>query len=261
MRSDSGCYGSVPVEVLVFSVLIIILSGMLFWQHGLAGYRYYLAADAKAVEAAKGYLRALAAGDIAATREVASGQAAGVALKLSGKGMVARVEDIRVAVETAGNSWTRVRAVVDLTLKDGAVDVGWYVLDVLKDGERWKVCCFAEVSPFVEGGYLGPAGREDLYEAEKVFKGYLDSLAHGSYREAARYLAGPALREHLAAEPVLGKGKIVDVVEGLAIEGIGQSGKLLILEARYRTEDRQVHVVVSLYRTAEGWKIVRVQKV
>lgn len=248
--------GVIYVETF-YALLVVTVIGLavyFIWQ-------WRFSSEERSVEqAARSYLQAMATGDLAAAREVSEGRAAEAAGKLEGKNLAARVDEVSTSVQALGRGWARVKATVELTLQDGTADVGWYELELLKGGEAWKVYSFRETGPRIEGRCIGRPGMEELREAEAVFKGYLDDLAAGRYKEAARWLAGPAFREHLAASDVLGRGELLDVVGDLSLTPLAQDGKLLIARCDYRVGEKETSMVATFYRTAQGWRVVQVTK-
>lgn len=238
---------------------------------GIALYMGFSREDPGIVKTAEGYLRALAGGNVAAAREVSVGGAADAATRLEGKDLAAQVVDMRMEVTAYSSSWARVFATAELTLKDGSPDVGWYELELVRNNGAWKVYSLREVPPVVKGNLselppwlrklplIGDGSREkELKEAEAVFRSYLDDLAAGRYKEAVRWLAGPALREHLAVADVLGRGKLLEAVSDLSLTPLVQDGKLLISQCNYSVEARQTRTVAVFYRTAQGWKIANI---
>ncbi|SMB96530.1 hypothetical protein SAMN00808754_1528 [Thermanaeromonas toyohensis ToBE] len=252
-NSRANVTGRVSSIVVVGTILVVIVLMV-------PGVTFRLKAGGASVTA-EAYLRAVAEGEVAVARQMSLGRVAEFASRLEDKDLAAKVEEVKAEVVALSDAWARVEAVVELTLKDGTADVGWYELGLLKEGGVWKVYSFREIGPRIEGSWVGNQKKEDLYEVEAIFKGYMDDLAMGRYKEAARWLAGPALREHLKAEPVLGRGKIVDRVEEVSFRVIGRRGKLMVVEARYRVGGRDVRVAVTAYRTVVGWRMVEIAKV
>ncbi|WP_153060775.1 hypothetical protein [Moorella stamsii] len=205
---------------------------------------------------AETYLHALASGDIEGAKAVSTGRAAEAAGKLEGKNLAAWIDEISTSVQALGHGWARVKATVELTLADGTVDVGWYELEFVREGGIWKVYSLKETAPRIEGYHMDRPGKGDMREAEAVLKGYLEDLAAGRYREAARWLAGPALRKHLASAEVLGKGRIIEQIRDLVLMPLGSGDKVMLAEAGYRMGEKDVQVIVTFYRTALGWRIV-----
>lgn len=242
--------GTVYIEPFLAAVLGLVAIFIL--------YLWFLGKDRPIEKAAQSYLQALATGDLAAAREVSEGRAAEAAGKLEGKNLAARVDDVSTSVQALGRDWARVKATVELTLADGTADVGWYELDLVREGGIWKVYSFKETAPRIEGYNMDRLGKGDMREAEAVLNGYLDDLAAGRYKEAARWLAGPALREHLAASDVLGRGGVLDTASNLSLTPLARDEKLLIARCDYRVGEKETSVVATFYRTAQGWKVVMV---
>jgi len=254
--------GYVDIEpVVTLVVLSIVLMIGLHWL--LPG------PDPTVENTARTYLRALATGDVVAAREVSTGRAADAASRLEGKDLAAQVVDMKVEVEAYSDSWARVLATVELALKDGSPDVGWYELELVRDGGVWKAYSLREVPPAMKGNVNGlpkwvrqlplfgdSAGEKELREAEAVFRGYLDDLAAGRYKEAARWLAGPALKKHLDSMELLEKGRIIEQVSNLVLTPLGSGDKVMLAEAGYRADEKDVWVIVTFYHTALGWRIV-----
>lgn len=224
-------------------------------------YLWFLGKDRPIEKAAQSYLQALATGDLAAAREVSEGRAAEAAGKLEGKNLAARVDEIFTSVQALGRGWARVKATVELTLADGTADVGWYELDLVREGGIWKVYSFKETAPCIEGHHIARPGKGDMDEVEAVLKGYLDDLAAGRYKEAARWLAGPVLREYLATGDVLSKGKLLEAIDEVSLTPLARDGKLLVSRCDYHAGEKKIGVAAVFYRTAQGWKIVGVKSI
>lgn len=261
LRSGRGYVDIEPVVTLAVLSIVVIFG--LHW--------IFPGPDPAIENTAQAYLRALATGDVAAAREVSTGRAADAASRLEGKDLAAQVVDMKMEVEAYSSSWARVLATVELALKDGSPDVGWYELELVKDGGAWKVYGLREVPPVVKGNVNGlpqwvrqlplfgdSAGEKELREAEAVFRGYVDELAAGRYKEAAKWLAGPALRKHLTAGNVLDKGKMLEVVSQVSMVPLAQDGKVLVVRCSYQVEGRETRPVVIFYGTKQGYKIISV---
>ncbi|WP_406676431.1 hypothetical protein [Moorella sp. ACPs] len=192
---------------------------------------------------------------------MSEGRAAEAAGKLEGKNLVARVDEISTSLQALGRDWARVKATVELTLKDGTADVGWYELDVMKEAGGWKVVSFREGAPDLSGWSLVLGRAGDVEAAKEVFVGYLDDLAAGRYKEADQWLAGPALKEHLAAGDVLSKGKLLEAVSEVSLTPLARDGKLLVARCDYHAGEKKIGVAAVFYRTAQGWRIVGIQNV
>lgn len=145
---------------------------------------------------------------------------------------------------------------MELTLADGTADVGWYELDVLKEAGGWKVVSFREGAPDLSGWSLVLGRAGDVEAAKEVFAGYLDDLATGRYKEADQWLAGPALKEHLAAGDVLSKGKLLEAVSEVSLTPLARDGKLLVARCDYRAGEKDVHLIAIFYQTVQGWRVV-----
>lgn len=207
------------------------------------------------------YLSALASGDRERAKSVSTGRAAEAAEKLEGKNLAARVDEISTSVQAVGRGWARVKATVELTLSDGTADVGWYELDVMKEAGSWKVVSFREDEPDPSSWSLVWGKTGDVEAAKEVFTGYLDDLAAGRYKEAARWLAGPALREHLAAGDALSKGKLLEAVSEVSLTPLARDGKLFVARCDYHAGEKKIGVAAVFYRTAQGWRIIDIQNI
>jgi hypothetical protein len=239
---------------IILLTAVMVIAGLLLtlaWQ-------YTMALPPRQI--AKTYLRALASGDVAGAKAVSTGRAAEAAGKLEGKNLAVRVDEISTSVQALGRGWARVKATVELTLQDGTADVGWYELELLKGGEAWKVYSFKETTPRIEGYRLGRPGKEDLREAKTVLKGYLDDLAAGKYKDAARWLVGPALKEHLTAGEYLSRGKLIDAPGSLSVTPMALRGRLFVVRVDYSVGEAEARAAVLFYRLAKGWRIVQISR-
>ncbi|WP_164920296.1 hypothetical protein [Neomoorella thermoacetica] len=201
------------------------------------------------------YLSALASGDRERAKSVSTGRAAEAAGKLEGKNLAARVDEISTSLQALGRDWARVKATVELTLKDGTADVGWYELDVMKEAGGWKVISLREDAPDLSGWDLVGGSSKDVVAAREVFAGYLDALAAGKWDEAVKYLAGPARKSIEASRDVLSKGKIIGRVDDLQSKLVWAKGKEMIVEFSYKADAKAVELTAELYHTPQGWRI------
>lgn len=206
---------------------------------------------------AEAYIRAIASGDADAALSVSSGSAAWAASRLKGSGVTAEVRGVDCSVAAQGRRWARVLVTVELILKDGSADVGWYSLDMVKTGQGWKVASFQETEPELTGtsSYVS---RADAKEAEQVFRSYLDALTAGDWQNAVKYLAGPSRRNQEMGAAVLGKGAVLGKIEDLRTEPVWKRGKELVLKFRYIVDSRNVSVMAIFFKTEQGWKITKV---
>ncbi|AOQ23119.1 hypothetical protein MTAT_29710 [Moorella thermoacetica] len=244
--------GTVYIEPILATVLGLVAIFIL--------YLWFLGKDRPIEKAAQSYLQALATGDLAAAREVSEGRAAEAAGMLEGKNLAARVDEISTSLQALGHDWARVKATVELTLKDGTADVGWYELDVMKETDGWKVVSFREGAPDLSGWSLVLGRAGDVEAAKEVFADYLEALAAGKWDEAVKYLAGPARKSMEASRDVLSKGKIIGRVDDLQAKLVWASGKEMVVEFSYKVDGRNVNLMTTFYRTIDKWKVVEIGK-
>ncbi|GAF24685.1 heme/copper-type cytochrome/quinol oxidases, subunit 2 [Moorella thermoacetica Y72] len=246
--------GVIYVETF-YALLVVTVIGLavyFIWQ-------WRFSSEERSVEqAARFYLQAMATGDLAAARGVSEGRSAEAAGKLEGKNLAARVDEISTSLQALGRDWARVKATVELTLKDGTADVGWYELDVMKEAGGWKVISFREDEPDLSGWSLLWGRIGDVEAAREVFAGYLDALAAGKWDEAVKYLAGPVRKSMEASREVLGHGKIIGKVDDLQARLIWAEGKEVMVEFSYKVDGRDVDLAAVFYQTKDGWKIIEI---
>ncbi|MCL6557717.1 MAG: hypothetical protein K6U74_02730 [Firmicutes bacterium] len=206
---------------------------------------------------AESYVRALAGGDAGTALKLSTGTAAWAASRLKESDVSVKIESVKCSVVASSRSWARVTVAVELTLRDGSADVGWYSLDVTKTGQEWKVVSFHEAEPDLSGVSL-LVKQADVEAAKQAFQQYLDALTTGDMQSAAKHLAGPARKAQEMGAAVLGKGAVVGKVEGLKAEPAWERGKEMAVRFDYSIDGRSVSVLSTFYRTTQGWKIVKV---
>lgn len=207
---------------------------------------------------AESYVVALARGDAAAAKNVSLGSAAYAAAGLQGGDVrPAEVRSVDAYLVALGRGWALVEVEAELVLSDGTADAGWYSLELVKADEGWKVVDFRPVPPRLFGVGL-PVWGKDADAAQSVFRDYLSLLAQGKYGNAARLCVGPARAAQEREAPVFGKAPLFKEVGGVSARPLWRRGKYLELLAEYRADGRPVKVVVLMYRTGQGWRIVQV---
>jgi hypothetical protein len=190
--------------------LLFGVTGLILFVVFVFGF-WRVSAGVPPAKAAETYLRSIVSGDTDAALTVSTGSAAWAASRLKGSGVTAEVKEIGCSVAAQGRGWARVLATVELVLKDGSADVGWYSLDVVKNGRSWKVVSFQETEP-ESTGTSSYVSRADVKEVEEVFRRYLDVLASGDMLGAAKFLADPARKSQEMGAAVLGKGAVIEKV-------------------------------------------------
>lgn len=203
--------------------------------------------------AAERFLAALCAGDLPKARELSSGR---VAWDLARQPYVPKAEvvDLSVSVVAQGERWAKLQATLELVLADGARDVGWYDLDLVRNGRGWTVARMdgADMPVF---GWSAPY-RFAWPDLQKPMEGYLTALTKGDYAGAGRFLAGPARRAHEQAAPLLEHGKVIGEFKNLRSETLWLSGKRAVVRFSYEADGRDAVVQAFMYRTGDGWKLV-----
>lgn len=236
-----------PVMLITGIIFLLIVS------YGI----WHTSAVVPPCRAAEAYIRTLAAGDVETALKYSSGNAAYAASRLKDSHVTAQVDCISCSVASLGWGWARVIATVELTLRDGSADVGWYSLDVVKASQDWKVVSFQENGPELSGTSIC-VNSANMEAAKQVFESYLAELAAGDWQASAKYLIGPARRSQEMGAAILGKGAVIGKVEALRAIPVWEKGKEIMVRFGYKVKNRDVSVIVELYRTGQGWKITRV---
>lgn len=244
------------VSTPVYKKLMFGITGLIFLSTFVYSF-WRVSANIPPCKTAEAYIRALCSGDAEAALQNSSGGAAVTASRLKGSKVIAQVEGVSCSVAALGREWARVRATVELTLQDGSADVGWYSLDTVKTDQDWKIVSFRGVEPELSGISLF-VKQADTEAAKLVFQEYLDALAAGNGQGAAKYLAGPARRSQEMSAAALGKGAVIGKVEGLRVEPVWERGKKIVVRFNYNVDGRDVSVMTTLYRTRQGWKVVKI---
>lgn len=217
------------------------------------------AANAReAAVAARAFFDSLAAVDITGAREHALGNvAARLASRQDTPERVAIVGFSARPLE-AGPHWAKLWVAVETRSDDGEPDMNWYFLGMVKEADGWKVYEAEPAPPMAFGVGKVPSGVPE--EAAACFEGYLNALARNDYRAAGKSLVGAARRAHEAAEPVLAKGPVVRKIESLTLTPVWEKGPMLVTQAGYVVDGRDVKVLVTFWRTGRGWRIADVEQ-
>ncbi|MGB9886796.1 MAG: hypothetical protein ACPLRW_07360 [Moorellales bacterium] len=224
---------------------------------GFGVWRY--AAGLAPRQTAAEYVAALARGDSKTARGYSAGSAAFAATKLEGVEAKAQVQRVRSFLSALGRGWAVVNLETELVLADGTADVGWYEAELVRDGAGWKVLALQEVPPFLSGVSL-PVWSGCVEAATTVFREYLSLLSRGEYVEAARLCVGPARAAQERQAPALGKAPVLKDVGEVSARPLWRRGGYIAILASYRADGRPVKIAVLMYRTVQGWRIVRVDQ-
>lgn len=208
-------------------------------------------------EVARNYILALASHDAETALKYSSGIAAFTASRLKESATAGHVEFISFKTNALGQNWARVQAMVELILQDGSVDVGWYSLELMKNGQAWKVISFQEAEPELMGTSIFTK-QTGFIEVKEVFQGYLDALAVGDWQESLKYLAGPARKSQEMSLAMLEKGTVLGEIKELNMESEWNRDNGLVARFSYRLHDRDISVLAWFYKTHQGWKIVKI---
>lgn len=220
----------------------IILATVLLLIVVLAEYKY--AQTHPVLETSINFITAAAAGNN--TKEYSTMQTQHVA--------PARVDNIECNVLAYGGKWAKTRARVELTLADQTVDVNWYELELVKNGE-WKVSNIVKTSPVIDG-FSSRLSDESLSDIKAVFNSYLMALQGANYQEAKRYLAGPAREKFEQYSPQAGKAPMFKTYSGLQVQSLWTDRKYVATKLNYLVDNRPVEITTGFYKTTQGWKIV-----
>lgn len=174
---------------------------------------------------------------------------------------VGRITDYRFYNLTGSSNLSTVDAVVEYDA-GGRADVSWYRFYTAEadEGEH-LIYKIAEIEPPVAGSKLRISA--DKKKLEDLFIKYLKLISDNSIKEAEFYLAGPALKAYRMSENHFqNAGKVllpnVGKVKSRFLSGAKKEAFMLF---EYRVSKRTVSVVVSFYKTADGWRIVNVEEV
>lgn len=233
--------------------IFVAVAVVFFVVAGIGGVLYGKAvvASGSPKETAKNFAVTLAEGDADRAASLAVGEVAFKVSQAKGNLPAAKVDSINCRTRAIGRGWAKVDVVMELTLADGSVDVGWYTAELVnKDG--WKVAAFRESQPELSGMTFFTGSPDGV---KKAFEGYARALSEGDYAGAGKYLVGPARRLHEQSAPVLGKGKVLGAVENVQAETVYRQEKIRVVRLKYHVDGREAEVVVIGFLTKDGWKI------
>jgi hypothetical protein len=260
-RNPSWCKGTVDLEPLAILIFVAICLA-------LAIYMPSVSREKHAARTASAFFHALAAKDLDAAASFCTGGAKDAVLRGEGmknKVLVSQVVDEKYDMQTEG-CLAFVQAVVETETSDGDANVDWFDLKLERDVKKeWKIFSIAPAR-VVKPSVLDPPfslwfkTKSVPAEAQEAFAAYLSDLAAGRYQDASRHLVGPALRAHAAASPVFGNAPLFKDVSAADWEWLASGGKLLVARASYTVDGRGTAVIVTFYRTRNGWKIVEIEK-
>lgn len=262
LKNEKGSYAVEPFLILVLAgCLIFFCTLVLNFQ------------ERRATAAASAFFHSLAAKDFDAATSFCTGGAKDALLR--GEGLEDKVPAGRVVgeeydVDVEGRL-AFVRAVVETETSDGNAGVDWFDLKLERvDGKDWKIFSIApgrvavpsvlDPKPGIWPFSVWFKTKSIPAEAQEAFAAYLHDLAAGRYQDAGRCLVGPALRAHAAASPVFGNAPLFKDVSAADWEWLASGGKLLVARASYTVDGRGTAVIVTFYRTRNGWKIVEIEK-
>lgn len=145
-------------------------------------------------------------------------------------------------------------AVVELELRDGSMDIGWYAL-TLEKTDRWRVLSVSPREPQLFGRSGWMSGR-DLKSIEAVLCRYAELVCKGEYKKASACLAGPARVEHERSTQSLPPGGLGKKISGITTEPLWKSGSLAAVSAEYGGQE----AIVTAWESPKGWLIVNIEQ-
>ena len=152
------------------------------------------------------------------------------------------VTKIETFVEITDQTWAKVRAELETVNPQNNIDVHWYNIYLVKDG-TWKIYKIEETEPIFKPGNID---NKDVEDAKKDAGKYLIGRAKISHEQAGSFLKDAIITE--------------DEVKINSAKPLSGNDKHLILQINYTLDERELNVIVSCYRTKEGWKIYNVSQ-
>lgn len=167
------------------------------------------------------------------------------------------VTKIETFVEITDQTWAKVRAELETVNPQNNIDVHWYNIYLVKDG-TWKIYKIEETEPIFKPGNID---NKDVEDAKKAFVDFCNAVFQRQYDDAGKYLIGRAKISHEQAGSFLKDAIITeDEVKINSAKPLSGNDKHLILQINYTLDGRELNVIVSCYRTKEGWKIYNVSQ-
>lgn len=262
LKNERGSYAVEPFLMLLLTACVMLFCMLMYYAY-----------ERKPIAAASAFFHATAAKDFNAASSLCTGKAKDVLLQNEGlkdKVPAGRVVDEKYVVDVGGRL-AFVRAAIEIEMPDGDTNVDWFDLKMERVDEKdWKIFSIVPSKEDAASALDPKAGiwpfslwfktKSVPAGVQEAFAAYLSDLAAGRYQDASRYLAGPALRAHAAAGPVLGNAPVFKDVSAVDWEWLASGGKLLVARASYMVDGRGTAVIVTFYRTRNGWKIVEIEK-
>lgn len=206
----------------------------------------------------KKYLDALKNSEMGVATEIASGTAGQNMLKNkdSFDAYKASVMDYKIIDHQGSRDYGTVDAVVE-TKTNNNTDVNWYRLYIAKENTEMYVVKVENIPPVLTSKSLTFSDKEKT-ALKNTFQAYLKNLGSKNWDGAKSYLAGQALTSFTASQQYLQKADLVKNVTAPRMELIWKNRKMAVAGYYYKVSDRLVSVIVTFYKTQDGWRIVNV---
>ena len=163
-----------------------------------------------------------------------------------------KLNEVKVKVERVNEKYAEAICRMDVELRDGTADVGWYKIRLINK-EGWRVYDIENTNPIALDGGEFKGGMEELIY---IFKNFIDNTRNNKVDAIKNYSAGTVRRN---LELYGQQEELIDNIDNLNFNYLCGDAKTTMIDANYKVNGNNVSNLITFYNTKDGWKIVDIK--
>lgn len=143
---------------------------------------------------------------------------------------------------------------------DSGLNVVFYRLKLINTDEGYLVYKVDEAEPMFSEGESKDTGNKDMFN---VINSYFKTIDENKLEDGIDFLIGKAKKNHMLTYKYLTNVKELSGINLSNIEynKIFDNGELALVEVNYSINNKDANVIITLYKTHQGWLIYDVEQI
>ncbi len=165
--------------------------------------------------------------------------------------------NVDTTIETNNSNYAAAHASIEYE-NQGVVDVTFYKIYLVKKENKTLIYKIEEEDPAVIEGESSNKNEEDI---KKIFQEYMKAIEDKNYTDGGKYLIGRARKNHIMTQEFIKKADLVKDIKNIKLENILTNSKISIDKVEYENQGRKINILLSSYKTGQGWRIYNVSQI
>lgn len=142
---------------------------------------------------------------------------------------------------------------------DNGLNVVFYRLKLINTDEGYSIYKVEETGPLFTEGQSKDTENKDIFD---VINNYFKTIDENKLEDGIDFLIGKAKRNHMLTYKYLTNVKELSGVSlsGMEYNKIFDNGELALVEVDYSINNKDANVIITLYKTHQGWLIYDVEQ-